>query len=317
MARNYRLPTIKELFANASKCAYPSCDEPLVFEDPARGVRVIAVQVAHIRSEKPNGPRYDPSFDKTLINESGNLLLLCGKHHPAVDQNESVFTTAELLEWKANQVGSATGITVTDADIGLMMQSLQTSLAILTELLELRVELGVVGGKVIDHDVISMRIGAVKDVLIPEAGSPTVLVGAQVVNKSTAGVDVAAGFEFDFGDMGIHTWLVEGPWCPPDRPHRLEGRSTQIWFVEATVVHATILMLGRRFGRIPLHFRAFAQLGDGTSEVDDWHHVAELPIWKEGITQAQIEAIGVGPEAKAGASGATPGTGSGPSVAPA
>jgi len=55
-----RLPTIKALFAEAKHCAYPNCHEPLVFEDAERGVRTIAVRIAHIRSAKTNGPRYDP-----------------------------------------------------------------------------------------------------------------------------------------------------------------------------------------------------------------------------------------------------------------
>ena len=88
MARNCSLPTIKALFAQATHCAYPGCNEPLVFEDASRCVRSIAVQIAHIRSEKPNGPRHEPAYPKEKINSEENLLLLCGKHHTPVDQNE-------------------------------------------------------------------------------------------------------------------------------------------------------------------------------------------------------------------------------------
>lgn len=68
MSHSYGLPTIKSLFAQAVRCGYPGCPEPLVFEDPARGVRVIAVQIAHIRSEKPNGPRFDQHYPSDRLN---------------------------------------------------------------------------------------------------------------------------------------------------------------------------------------------------------------------------------------------------------
>ena len=98
VSRNYSLPTIKTLFALATHCAYPGCSEPLIFEDRQRGVRAVGVQIAHVRSETPDGPRYDRCFPRSKLNEPENLLLLCGKHHTAVDQHESVFTTEELLE---------------------------------------------------------------------------------------------------------------------------------------------------------------------------------------------------------------------------
>ena len=288
MARNYRLPTIKELFAKASTCAYPDCQEALVFEDPARGVRVIAVQIAHIRSEKPNGPRYDSSFDQTLINESENLLLLCGKHHPAVDQNESVFTAEELLEWKAAQVATATGVTVSDSDVAVLMQSLQSSLAVLTELLEVRIDVRVRGGKVIGDGAIVMPLEALATTHIEGFDAPRLLAGVEVVNQSTAGVDVIAGLEFKFEDGSTTTRQLEGRYCPPRSPHRLDGRSTQNWFAEAATIHATSLELARRCGQIPLQIRAFAQLGDGTRDAGDWHDIVDLPVWKDGTTQDQI-----------------------------
>jgi hypothetical protein len=46
MVRNYSLLTVKTLFAQASSCAYPGCDEPLVLED--RNVTTVVAQIAHI-----------------------------------------------------------------------------------------------------------------------------------------------------------------------------------------------------------------------------------------------------------------------------
>jgi hypothetical protein len=102
--RNYSLPTIKTLFGQASRCAYPGCQEPLIFED--KGVSTVVAQIAHIRSEKTNGPRHDPSYTGDIDGDA-NLLLLCGKHHPPVDRHESIYPIEELLGWKRQQVSTA------------------------------------------------------------------------------------------------------------------------------------------------------------------------------------------------------------------
>lgn len=112
MARNYRLPTIKTLFYEASACAYPGCDDDLIFRD--RGVSTVVAQIAHIRSERPHGPRHDPAFHGD-IDGPDNLLLLCGKHHAPVDRHESIYSVEELEQWKAAQRNSAGGGTaITD-----------------------------------------------------------------------------------------------------------------------------------------------------------------------------------------------------------
>ena len=54
MGRNYTNPTIKTLFGEASTCAYPGCNEPLIFRD--RGKATAIAEIAHIRSETPAGP---------------------------------------------------------------------------------------------------------------------------------------------------------------------------------------------------------------------------------------------------------------------
>lgn len=100
MSRSYSLTTIKTLFGEASTCAHPDCDEPLIFTE--RGHTTAVAEIAHIRSETPGGPRHDPSYAGD-INGSDNLLLLCGKHHRAVDRHESLYSVAELEGWKARQ----------------------------------------------------------------------------------------------------------------------------------------------------------------------------------------------------------------------
>ncbi len=91
MGHAYRDVTLKILFGAAPFCAFPECSEPAVFG--SGGTRKIVLQIAHIRSERPAGPRSDPTFPLDLIDKHGNLLLLRGKHHPVVDANESTYTT--------------------------------------------------------------------------------------------------------------------------------------------------------------------------------------------------------------------------------
>lgn len=116
MSRNYSLLTIKTLFGQAQRCAYPNCSEPLIFED--KGVSTVVAQIAHIRSEKTNGPRHDPGYSRDINGDANLLLLLCGRHHPPVDRHESIYPIADLLEWKKQQVltaGAGTPISTDDA----------------------------------------------------------------------------------------------------------------------------------------------------------------------------------------------------------
>ncbi|TQM85490.1 hypothetical protein FHX81_7976 [Saccharothrix saharensis] len=107
MARSYTHKTIKLLYGRAKRCAYPGCDEGLIFEH--RGRLSVTSEIAHIRSETPDGPRHDPAYPAELINAEENLLVLCGKHHKAVDDHESVYPIEELVAWKAGQAAGGPG----------------------------------------------------------------------------------------------------------------------------------------------------------------------------------------------------------------
>jgi hypothetical protein len=77
----------------------------------------VIAEIAHIRSEQPDGPRHDPDYTGD-VNGPENLLLLCGKHHRPVDRHEAVYTVAELEGWKAAQRASAgTGTPLTETDV--------------------------------------------------------------------------------------------------------------------------------------------------------------------------------------------------------
>ncbi|GLZ43636.1 hypothetical protein [Actinokineospora sp. NBRC 105648] len=115
MSHSYSQQTVKLLFGRAQRCAYPACDNPLILEHRSR-LTVIA-EIAHIRSEKPNGPRYDAAYPQSLIDEEENLLLLCGVHHKPVDDHDSAYPTEELLVWKCHQVDGADDRRLSDEQV--------------------------------------------------------------------------------------------------------------------------------------------------------------------------------------------------------
>lgn len=115
MPRNYTDLTLKTLFGEASSCAYPNCDEPLILRE--RDVTTAVAEIAHIRSEVPGGPRHDANY-RGDINGAENLLLLCGKHHRVVDRHEDLYPVDELERWKVDQIATAgSGTPLTDADL--------------------------------------------------------------------------------------------------------------------------------------------------------------------------------------------------------
>lgn len=135
VARNYTITTIKTLFAEASVCAYPGCEEPLIFHD--RGKTTVVAEIAHIRSEKSNGPRYDPRYTDDIDGPS-NLLLLCGKHHRPVDRHEAAYEIAELEQWKLAQRASAgRGTPLTESDARAFARLNADELKILMEIARL------------------------------------------------------------------------------------------------------------------------------------------------------------------------------------
>ncbi|WP_143466817.1 hypothetical protein [Lentzea kentuckyensis] len=121
MPRRYTDKTLKLLFGRANRCAFPGCSTVLVFAD--RGQLSVVVQIAHIRSEAPNGPRHVADYED--FNSEENLLLLCGEHHKPVDDHESVYTIDELLEWKQRQAAEQTRLDLTDELLNKVVEHLE------------------------------------------------------------------------------------------------------------------------------------------------------------------------------------------------
>lgn len=85
------------------QCAFPGCIQASsVSNTDAKTGDVFHTPVlehAHIRSKKPDGPRYDPDYPAEKLDSFDNLILLCPTHHgPVVDAEKGRAYTAEDLE---------------------------------------------------------------------------------------------------------------------------------------------------------------------------------------------------------------------------
>ncbi|MDP7707519.1 hypothetical protein [Mycobacterium sp. TY815] len=65
------------------------------------GFAVVVGEEAHIRSGRPNGPRYDPDYPRADIDKYENLMLLCPTHHTMIDaHNGDAHSVESLLKMK-------------------------------------------------------------------------------------------------------------------------------------------------------------------------------------------------------------------------
>jgi hypothetical protein len=205
----YTRPVIKLLFATARTCAYPGCQVPLVFEDHERGIRSVAVQIAHIRSARRSGPRHDPGYPEDRLNAEENLLLLCNPHHHPVDSNESEYTIDQLLEWKKAQVTASGGFLVGDEEVAGLAAALQVSLDEIVQSTRLQVQVRLVGGRIgWTPGVARMNLDGLGETeqTMGHLFRPGRLIGVEAENRGMVGADVqAAGIEIDHGpEQPVH-----------------------------------------------------------------------------------------------------------------
>lgn len=105
----HRVPspsTVKELYANAFRCASSSCQRPLYKVDQDTGARTLNSNVSHICARSEGGPRWDATQSEDENRSVRNLLLLCLEHAWEIDQTDRVatFPVALLREWKQQQL---------------------------------------------------------------------------------------------------------------------------------------------------------------------------------------------------------------------
>jgi len=114
--------TIKRLFARSgNRCAFLKCRSPLV-----DGKKVIG-KICHIKAQNEGGPRYDPNQTAEERQSYENLILMCGRHHDVIDDDEDAYTVEHLHRLKAMHEQTATELSEDqverDASLLLLDQS--------------------------------------------------------------------------------------------------------------------------------------------------------------------------------------------------
>jgi len=95
--------TVKALYAQAFRCAWPDCQRPLYKQDNTNGERILNSRVAHIHARRPAGPRWiEMAADDNRGPE--NLVLLCIDHSYEVDTSPDQYPAQLLRQWKQLQV---------------------------------------------------------------------------------------------------------------------------------------------------------------------------------------------------------------------
>ncbi|TDU87561.1 hypothetical protein EV138_1085 [Kribbella voronezhensis] len=284
MSRDYTKPTLKLLFGRATHCAYPNCTSPLIFED--RGRLTVSVDIAHIRSESPDGPRYDSTYPEPLIDSEENLLLLCGIHHRPVDQHEVDYPVSELLEWKRRQVTASSGRQLSEQQLEQIVQQVQQSLATLTEV---KLAVQPVGLVLVNHGWLSVPLEGLGATTLskPDQGQ---YLGVEVTNEGLVPVTVnAVGIDVDIDASPFYAsyqFLLDDSSFLPSR--RLEGKSSASWPAHIPTVQASILEIAKTYRRVPRRFRCFVKPGAGDRAEGTWMSILHLPIWKSDITEERL-----------------------------
>ena len=67
-------------------------------------------KICHIKGARPGSARYDR--DQSAVERHGfdNLMLMCGRHHDVIDDDEEAYSVERLLKMKADHEGRATPI---------------------------------------------------------------------------------------------------------------------------------------------------------------------------------------------------------------
>ena len=98
--------TLKELYANSYRCAFPKCSRPLYKVDGESGIRTLNSNASHICARSEGGPRWNKNQSEEENKSVENLLALCLEHAKEIDDLKKVahYTTETLLEWKTQQL---------------------------------------------------------------------------------------------------------------------------------------------------------------------------------------------------------------------
>lgn len=95
-ARNYKISTIKRLFAlSGNQCAFYNCNQQIVRSDATN----LMTQICHIEGADNGGERYNPSSNDNYRRSFENLMLLCPNHHVETN-NVDTYTVGILQKMK-------------------------------------------------------------------------------------------------------------------------------------------------------------------------------------------------------------------------
>lgn len=116
--------TIKRLFAmSGNHCAFPKCTSPLIDGDKVVG------RICHIKARKKGGPRWDGDQTQEQRHGYDNLILMCGRHHDVIDDDEEAYTVEYLHRLKARHERSAGRLSDDEAEQGARMLLLDQSVS--------------------------------------------------------------------------------------------------------------------------------------------------------------------------------------------
>jgi hypothetical protein len=108
-ARAYSQPTIKVLFTlSGNQCAFPGCTNEIVAAETQWSDAAVVGHICHIYAAADNGPRGKPDLTTKERNSPGNLILMCGHHHPLIDKQWETYPATQLKEWKKAHETKAT-----------------------------------------------------------------------------------------------------------------------------------------------------------------------------------------------------------------
>jgi len=93
------------LFAHSgNRCAFPRCAATLVDGETVTG------KICHIKGARPGSARYDPCQGADDRHGFDNLILLCGRHHDVIDDDEEAYTVERLVKMKADHEKRASDV---------------------------------------------------------------------------------------------------------------------------------------------------------------------------------------------------------------
>jgi hypothetical protein len=87
---------------SGNQCAFPGCTNPVTYQEAPGEQPVTLAQRAHIVGVGRQGPRSKEAPLSDDPDAVENLLLLCGVHHPIVDNNPRIYSVEVLAKFKTD-----------------------------------------------------------------------------------------------------------------------------------------------------------------------------------------------------------------------